>query len=295
MTATTTDNPALGRQIPILDINTNYLEAGAANPVVLLHGSGVGVSAWTNWRLAIPALSGDFRVLAPDMPGFGHTERKPGQKYDMKFWVAHLLAFLDGMGIDQTDLIGNSFGGGLSLAFTLRHPERVRRLVLMGTPAGHFTMTKGLRGPRAFEPTREWVADMLRTFPFDPAIVTEEMIDERYETMQSPDERAAFKKLMPKDEGEEKERIVRGVPEDRLATIDKPALIVHGREDRVIPLEIGLRMLEHMPRAEMHVFGRCGHWVQLERPNAFHALVHEFLSRPESAMGTAQGTAGGTA
>ncbi len=287
MTTTLDASPAIGKRLSILDIETNYLERGQGSPVVLLHGSGVGVTAWTNWHKAIPALATDFRVLAPDMPGFGYTERKPGQKYDMKLWVAHLLAFLDAMEVEQADLVGNSFGGGLSLAFSLRHPERVRRLVLMGTPAGHFTMTKGLKGPRAFEPTREWVADMLRTFPFDKTVVTDEMIDERFATMQRPDERAAFKKLMPKDEGEEKERIVRGVPEDRLATIDKPALVVHGREDRVIPLEIGLRMLEHMPRAEMHVFGRCGHWVQLERPDAFHALVREFLKRPDNAMGAA--------
>ncbi len=287
MTATTTENPALGTQMPILDIQTNFIEAGTGNPVVLLHGSGVGVSAWANWHLAIPALAKSFRVLAPDMPGFGYTERKPGQKYDMKLWVAHLLAFLDAMNIDQADLVGNSFGGGLSLAFSLRHPDRVRRLVLMGTPAGHFPMTHGLKGPRTFEPTREWVADMLRIFPYDKSVVTEEMIDERYLAMQRPDERAAFKKLMPKDDGEEKERIVRGVPEDRLATIDKPALVIHGRDDGVIPVEIGRRMLDHMPRAEMHVFGNCGHWVQLERPEAFHALVHEFLMRPATTRGMA--------
>lgn len=287
MTVTTDADPAIGKRVSILDIGTNYLEQGAGSPVLLLHGSGVGVSAWTNWHKAIPALARDFRVLAPDIPGFGYTERKPGQKYDMKLWVAHLLAFLDAMEIDEADLVGNSFGGGLSLAFTLRHPERVRRLVLMGTPAGHFPMTQGLKGPRAFEPTREWVAEMLRSFPYDPAVVTEAMIEERYRAMQRPDERAAFKKLMPRDEGEEKERIVRGVPEDRLATIDRPTLVVHGREDRVIPLEIGLRLLEHMPRAEMHVFGQCGHWVQLERPDAFHALVRGFLTRPTGARAAA--------
>ncbi len=286
MTIAIEENPALGKTASVLDIETNFLETGEGEPVVLLHGSGVGVSAWANWHKAIPALGKHFRVVAPDMPGFGYTERKPGQKYDMKFWVAHLLGFLDVLGIEQANLVGNSFGGGLSLAFTLRHPERVRRLVLMGTPAGHFPMTHGLKGPRSFEPTREWVAEMMRIFPHDPAVVTEEMIDERYQAMQRPDERAAFKKLMPKDEGDEKERIVRGVPEDRLATIDKPTLVIHGREDRVIPLEIGLRMLTNMARAEMHVFGQCGHWVQLERPDAFHALVAEFLQR-QMGMGAA--------
>lgn len=279
MDVLTTENPAIGASISILDVETNYLERGDGEPVVLLHGSGAGVSAWANWYLAIPALAERFRVIAPDVPGFGYSERKPGLKYDMKFWVAHLEAFLDAMGIQQATLVGNSFGGGLSLAFTLRHPERVRRLVLMGTPAGHFPMTDGLKGHKPFELTREWVAEMLRKFPHDQAIVTEKMIDERFAAMQRPDERKAFKKLMPKDEGDKKERIVRGVPEDRLQTIEQPALVVHGREDIVIPVEIGLRLLHNMPNAEAHIFGKCGHWVQIERPDAFHALVADFIQR----------------
>ena len=274
-----TKNPAIGASKRLLDVDTNFLERGEGEPVVLLHGSGAGVSAWANWYLAIPVLAERFRVIAPDVPGFGYSERKPDLKYDMKFWVAHLEALLDSFDIGQASLVGNSFGGGLSLAFTLRHPERVKRLVLMGTPAGHFPMTDGLKGHRPFEPTREWVAEMLKKFPYDPALITDRMIDERFEAVQRPDERKAFKKLMPKNEGEKKERIVRGVPEDRLQTIEQPALVLHGREDKVIPVEIGLRLLNNMPNAEAHVFGRCGHWVQLERPDAFHALVTEFIER----------------
>lgn len=279
MASSTDKNPAIGNSLPILDVETNYLENGKGEPIILLHGSGIGVSAWTNWCLAIPALSSDFRVIAPDLPGFGYTERKPGFKYDMKFWVAHLLAFLDALGIEKANLVGNSFGGGLSLAFTLRHPERVRRLVLMGTPAGQFPMTEGLKGPKNFELSREWVGEMLRTFPHDPSIVTEQMIDERFEAMQRPGERKAFKKLMPKDDGDDKPRIVRGVPEDRLQKITQPVLVLHGREDKMIPLEVGMRSLENIPNAEIHVFGNCGHWVQLERPEQFHGLVREFVAR----------------
>lgn len=275
------ENPAIGQTKQVLGVETNFLHFGSGEPVVLLHGSGAGVSAWANWHLAIPALSKKFNVVAPDMPGFGYTERKPGQRYDMKFWVAHLEAFLDSMEIDQATLVGNSFGGGLSLAFSLRHPNRVKRLVLMGTPAGHFPMTDGLKGHKPFELTRDWVAEMLRKFPYDQAIVTDRMIDERFEAMQRPDERKAFKKLMPAaaDDDDKKERIVRGVPEDRLQTIEQPTLVVHGREDRVIPIEIGLRLLQNMPNSEMHIFGRCGHWVQIERPDEFHGLVADFIGR----------------
>lgn len=272
-------NPAIGKSVTAAGIRTNYLEAGEGEPLVLLHGSGAGVSAWANWFLALPELSDAFRVIAPDLPGFGYTERSSDTKYDMKLWVAHLLDFLDQMGIEKANLVGNSFGGGLSLAFTLRHPERVRSLVLMGTPAGSFPMTDGLKGPGGFELTREWVARMLKGFPYSPNVVTEAMIDERFAAMRRPDERRAAKRLFPKDEGAKKERIVRGVPEDRLQRIQAPTLVLHGREDCMIPFDVGKRLFDNIPNSELVGFGHCGHWVQLEKPKQFHTVVRNFVSR----------------
>ncbi len=112
------DNPEIGHRVVADGIQTNYLEAGTASgtPLVLLHGSGPGVTAWANWRLAIPELAKTRRVLAPDAAGFGYTERKAGTVYGLDLWVRHIVGFLDALGIGQADLVGNSFGGALTLA-----------------------------------------------------------------------------------------------------------------------------------------------------------------------------------
>ncbi|HJP69062.1 MAG TPA: alpha/beta hydrolase, partial [Sphingomicrobium sp.] len=123
-----------GQTVRALDLDTNYHEAGEGAPVLLLHGSGPGVSAWTNWKKVLPVLAGDFRVIAPDMAGFGHTERNPELAYDIKLWVKHLVAILDALDLQKVSLVGNSFGGSLALAAAARFPERFDRLVLMGTP-----------------------------------------------------------------------------------------------------------------------------------------------------------------
>ncbi len=130
-------HPAYGKTVVAAGLSTNYLEAGQGFPVVLLHGSGVGVSAYENWHRIIPRLAIDFRVLAPDIVGFGLTER-PECQYSIKLWVEHLLGFLDALGLARAVLVGNSFGGGLSLATSMRNSQRIERMILMGTPAGDF-------------------------------------------------------------------------------------------------------------------------------------------------------------
>ncbi|TYB49688.1 alpha/beta fold hydrolase [Actinomadura chibensis] len=257
---------------------TAYHEAGTGRPVVLLHGSGPGVSAWSNWAGALPALAASgHRVLAPDIAGFGGTRALDGAAYGIKLWVRHLFEFLDAVDVPSALLVGNSFGGGLALAATLRDASRVDGLVLLGTPAGTFTMTEGLRAGWHYEPDLDEMRRILRLFPYDQSLVTDEMVKARYEASARPGAQDAFRKLIPEPGPADTQ--VKGVPEDRLRTIEKPALVVHGREDRVIPVELGWRLARAIPDAELHVFGNCGHWVQLERPDAFTSLVSDFARR----------------
>lgn len=137
-------DPEIGKSVIAAGLKTNYLEAGAGDPVILIHGSGPGVTAYANWRLCIPALAQRYRVLAPDIAGFGYTERKPDQVYDLDFWVRHLVEFMDAVGVERARFVGNSFGGALTLALTARHPERVDKLVLMGAAGVDFEVTPGL-------------------------------------------------------------------------------------------------------------------------------------------------------
>lgn len=265
-----------GRMVRALDLDTNYHDAGGGVPVVLLHGSGPGVSAWTNWKRVIPELASDFRVIAPDMAGFGYTERKPELQYDIKLWVKHLIALLDALELPKVSLVGNSFGGSLALAASARFPDRFDRLVLMGTPCDKFTMTPGLRAGWDYTPSRENMRAAMAHFPFDTLAITDELVEDRYQASLIPGAQEGLRKLLVKP-NEEGDTPLSGMPEHVVAGIEHPTLVLHGREDRVIPLEMGLRLGRAMPNAEFHMFGRCGHWVQAERFAAFVALTRRHL------------------
>lgn len=268
-----------GSFITVGSVRTHYHDVGSGQPMVLLHGSGPGVSAWENWGGVIPRLADRYRVIAPDMAGFGLTELPAGQPLDIKLWVAQLMGFLDALNVGPAVLVGNSFGGGLSLATTFRDPARVRGLVLMGTPFGRFEQTAALNQGTAYTPSLENMRDVLRRFPHDPSIITEEMVQTRYEMSLRHPDNAALRALMPEKPTDGQSVIVRGAPHERLATITQPTLVLHGREDIVIPMEVAVNAARHIPDSELHLFGRCGHWVQLERPDAFVLLVRDFLGR----------------
>src|ERR1700733_15349177 len=128
---TTGENPEIGATADANGIKTNYLEAGSGSPVVLIHGSGPGVTAYANWRLVLPVLAERFRVLAPDMAGFGFSERPEKADYGVDLWVEQLVGFLDALGIERASVVGNSFGGAIALRLAAHHPDRVGKLVLM--------------------------------------------------------------------------------------------------------------------------------------------------------------------
>ena len=245
--------------------------------MILLHGAGPGVSAWTNWRRVIPALADAHHVFAPDMAGFGFTERKPDVAYDIKHWVKHLLGFMDALGIEKPSLIGNSFGGSLALAAAARFSDRFDKLILMGTPCDKFNMTPGLRAGWDYTPSPENMRSTMTNFPYDPAFITDELVAERYQTSLIPGAQEGLRKLLAKP-NEDGETPLSGMPEAVVANIPNPILVLHGREDRVIPPELGLRIARAAPNADLHLFGRCGHWVQAERFDDFIALSRRFLA-----------------
>ncbi|MEU6580553.1 alpha/beta hydrolase [Nocardia sp. NPDC046763] len=265
------------RVVEVGGIPTKVLVAGSGRPVVLLHGSGPGVSAQANWSSLIGQLARDFQVIAPDIAGFGDSIGPAGTTYGIKLWVRQLVELLDALALPSATLLGNSFGGGLALAATLRHPERVDGLVLLGTPVGTFEMTEGLRSGWHYEPDEAEMRRILRIFAHDPALVTDDMVRERYRASARPGAQDAFRRLMPEPGPEGTP--VKGVPEESLRTITQPTLILHGREDRVIPVELAWRAARHIPNADLKVFSRCGHWVQLERTGEFLREVRDFLGR----------------
>lgn len=256
---------------------TNYQDHGEGFPVLLIHGSGPGVSSWANWRLIIPALAEQRRVLAPDMAGFGYTERVEGVPFNMDTWIKQAIDFLDALNIDQCDLVGNSFGGALALALAVLHPERIRKIVLMGSMGVEFELTEGdgLDAVWGYTPSVENMAKMLDMFVYNKAIATDDLARMRYEASIEPGFQEAFSSMFPAPRKDYVKEMARY--EDRISEIKNPTLIVHGREDRVIPVDNSYKLINMIEKSELHVFGQCGHWTQIEKSKEFAGLVNLFL------------------
>ena len=190
-------SPEIGKNILVNGINVNYHDQGSGFPITLIHGSGPGVSAWANWRLIIPVLAQQARVIAPDMLGFGFTQRVAGQNYSMDIWVEQTLGLLDALGIEQTDLVGNSFGGALALAFAIRYPNRVRRLVLMGSVGVPHEITPGLDAVWGYEPSFENMRKIMDLFAFNRHLVNDELAMLRYKASIQEGFQESFSAMFP--------------------------------------------------------------------------------------------------
>ncbi|MGB7146192.1 alpha/beta fold hydrolase, partial [Mycobacterium sp.] len=170
------------RTIDAGGIETSYLEAGSGETVLMLHGSGPGVSALANWQLNIPTLAHRFHVLAPDIVGFGATERPEDVVYSLRTWTDHVWAFMDAHGIEKTRVIGNSLGGRIALQMATDQPDRIVKMVLMGTPGAGMTPTEGLAALRAYEPSYGAMRELLRNyFAVNPAMISDDLVKIRYE------------------------------------------------------------------------------------------------------------------
>lgn len=266
-----------GLYADVRGVRTHYHDAGTGDPVLMLHGSGPGVSAWANWRLSLPAFAGRFRVLAPDIVGFGHTERPDDVRYSLRTWTDHVWDFADTMGIDRFSIVGNSLGGRIALQMATDRPERLARMVLMGSPGVGMTPTEGLGALRSYEPTLENMRALLTTyFAVDPELITEDLVRIRYEASAAPGAHEAYRAMFhdPRHAGGDL-----GITAEEVEAIATPTLLVHGREDRVVPVEVSQTMVRLLPDADLHVFARCGHWTQIERSDEFNTLVADYLGR----------------
>lgn len=278
-----TSSPEIGRSVRTGAFQTNVhdLGSGGGRPLLMIHGSGPGVSAWANWRLALPVLSQARRVIAPDMVGFGFTDRPAGISYSMQGWVQQAIDLLDAMDLPQVDLVGNSFGGGLALALAIQHPQRVRRLVLMGSVGVHFPITKGLDDVWGYTPSIEAMRGLLDYFAYSRELVNDELAQLRYQASIRPGFQEAFSAMFPAP----RQRWVDAMAsaEADIRKLPHETLVLHGREDQVIPLANSITLAQWIPNAQLHVFGHCGHWTQIEHAGRFNRLVGDFLAEADNA------------
>jgi 4,5:9,10-diseco-3-hydroxy-5,9,17-trioxoandrosta-1(10),2-diene-4-oate hydrolase len=271
-------------------LRLHYHEAGdpAAETVLLLHGGGPGASAWSNFGRTLGVLSERFHVLAVDQVGFGRST-KPTE-FAKQYFAASadaLAELLDVLGIARAHCIGNSLGGGTSVRLALDHPDKAGRLVLMapgGLNVNVFSPdpTEGIKKLYAFGappgPSKEKLADFLRTLVFDQSMITDELVAERYQYAADPETIGAMRAMGASF-------MKPGAAEDSMLwreayRLRQRVLLIWGREDRVNPLDGALVALKLIPRAQLHVFGGCGHWAMLEKFDEFNRITADFLGAP---------------
>ena len=264
----------------------HYHEAGSGPPLLLLHGSGPGVSGWANFGENLPVFAPHFRCLVLDLPGYGRSAPVAG--HSVMVGADAVRAFLDALNIESAHIVGNSYGAIVGARVAADTPDRVTRFVTLGgfgfTIFSPFPAEGILRLVEFIEnPSRERLITWMRSMVFDESVVTEEMIDMRFKTAMDPVVMETSKKMYTRagiGAIAERMRGPDGISDfAHLPKIKAPTLITWGRDDRVNPLDGALLPMRAIPNCELHVFPNCGHWAMIERKAEFEQVVLGFLRR----------------
>lgn len=266
-----------------LDLQLHYNDAGSGSDVaVMLHGSGPGASGWSNFHRNVePLVRAGYRVILMDCPGWNKSDPVVCTGSRSELNARALTGLLDALELRTVHIIGNSMGGHSAVAFALANPQRTGKLVLMGGGTGGVSSfvpmpTEGIKLISAVyrQPTLENLKRMMSVFVFDTSALTEELIQGRMENILA--RRDHLENFVRSSELHPRQFPDVGA---RLGEVAAPALVVWGRDDRFVPLDAGLRLVAGLQDAELHVFSRCGHWVQWEHADKFNRMVVEFLGR----------------
>ncbi|MET7896558.1 alpha/beta fold hydrolase [Streptomyces mirabilis] len=276
------------RELTTADGVLRYHEAGEGTPLLLLHGSGPGVTGWHNFRQNLPTLAARFRCLILEFPGFGVSDST--DRHPMLAAPRAVRALLDGLGLSQVDVIGNSMGGVVALQLALRQPEVFRRIVTVGGVGTNVLSSfpaEGLNLLMDFteQPSREALVRWLHSMVHDRALITDELIDERWRQATEPATLAAARKMYGRSALHAQMAAARTSDQPpywaMLHRIRARTLLTWGRDDRVSPLDMALLPLRTIPHAELHVLANCGHWAMIEQRHAWESAVLAFLTRQD--------------
>ena len=269
------------RSCTVAGSRVNYIEMGSGPPLVFVHGLS---GCWQNWLENIPHFARSHRVIAVDLPGFGESEL-PLEDITIPGYGAFLDAFLDEIGVECTSLVGNSMGGFITAEVAISHPHRVDKLALVSA-AGvmtvrHLQLTMAKRLSRAFHAgsarviaRRQSVVRrrglrkvLLYGVVRHPELLQPELVYEICSGGGKPGFLDAFKAVLDYDFT------------DRVPEIDRPTLIVWGRDDRIVPVGGAYRYERLIPGSQRVIFEETGHVPMIERPALFNRVLEDFLAR----------------
>jgi 2-hydroxymuconate-semialdehyde hydrolase len=247
--------------------------------LVFLHGSGPRVTALSNWEGALERLGDRFDCVAPDILGFGNSSHPdpppPSSAQFTRLRVETLLGLLDALDLREVDLVGNSMGGLLALEMALAQPARVARMTLMGSGGIPFSPGPDLASLVNFyeNPTAEALEQLMTCFLFRPDAFGDlaELSRRRLELVLKPEVRRSHLATFAGG--------THSVDLAKVPSIMSPVLLIHGREDRIIPVDVSMKLHSLLPHSQLHILGECGHWSQLEKPDEFDYLLAGFHGR----------------
>ncbi len=268
--------------------NTNihlYTAGEEGDTIVLLHGGGTD-SAWLSWQPVILALSTRFRVIAPDLPGYGKSDT-PRVEYTLDYYINTVKGLLDHLAEERVTLVGVSMGGGISIGFTLSYPQRVDRLVPVDSYGIQRHYPGGVWG--YYLVRMEWLnrfswwllgrskaltrASLQQIF-YDPNALSETLVNEVYEEIRRPQAGKAFRSFQRHEALRDR---LRTNYLDRLGEIQAETLFIHGEQDRLVPLECAREAHANLPGSRLEILPACGHWPQREKPDEFNRILLDFL------------------
>ncbi|MDA7577825.1 alpha/beta fold hydrolase [bacterium] len=260
-----------GMNLHYLEFNSDVDQVGT---VIFIHGSGPGASGWSNFKKNVNALSETgYRVIVIDIPGYGQTSKPTDAIYNLDFFTHYLDEFLVQKNITQAILIGNSLGGAIAIGYALDHPDKVSHLILMATGGVEereiYFATEGIQAMVKYpmgspEFTKEVLGELLKLLVFDPKHVTQELIDERWQILQTQNAQVLASMQIPN-------------LTDRLQELSIPILGFWGYEDKFCPISGAHTIISHCNDARMNMLSQCGHWVMIEHSEYFNNQCIQFL------------------
>ena len=260
------------------DVRIHYHEAGAGPVLLMIHGGAPGAFGWGNFGRNMAALSQHFRTLIVDLPGYGRSDKPDVEGSRDRFYAQTFKEMLDALGISKAHVLGMATGGGVAIHMAIQWPETVDRLILMSCPGSlqlFSLLPKRLSsqdyyagdGP-SLEKMRTYLEDMF----YDPSLLTEDVVIERYEASIDPD----FMAKAPEGKGGNR-RKMEPLWQD-LHRINAPTLVMWGRDNRTVGYDAALFMLNQIPDVRVQIFGQCGLWIPYEKMAEFNYSVIGFLS-----------------
>jgi 2-hydroxy-6-oxo-6-(2'-aminophenyl)hexa-2,4-dienoate hydrolase len=259
-------------------ITTHLIEAGAGEPLILIHGGGAGADALGNWEKIMPAYAAaGFRTIAYDLVGFGRSAAPDPDEflYDQASRNIQLLGLLDALKIERASIIGNSMGGATALGLAMMAPERVNKLVLMASAGVNRNTSAGLAPLVNYDSTLEGMRKIVAALTNPKFVINEDMVRYRFERFSDPAVKKAYSAIM----GWVKAQGGLHYDEDQIASLKHQALVITGKNDQVIPMEESITLMKLIENSHGYFIPNCGHWAMMEYPDLFAEVTIAYLKR----------------